>query len=180
MRIIAGEAGGRRLHGPRGMKTRPMMDRAREALFSSLAPLIPGSAVLDLYAGSGSLGLEALSRGAASVVFVEQGKPALEALRENVRMIALGGTVVATDVNRFLEGTEAEFDVVFVDPPYAVGLASVSETLELIVERVPPGGTIVLHRPDGEEPPGLPAGLVNVDGRRYGGTRLWRYERKMP
>lgn len=180
MRIIAGEARGRRLHSPRGMTTRPMMDRAREALFSSLAPLIPDSAVLDLYAGSGSLGLEALSRGAASAVFVEQGKAALDALRRNVAMIGLGGLVVASDVKRFLENSRDQFDLVFVDPPYAVELASVSEILELIAERVPPGGTVVLHRPDGEDPPDEPANLLSVDERRYGGTRLWRYERKMP
>jgi 16S rRNA (guanine966-N2)-methyltransferase len=156
------------------------MDRAREALFSSLGALIPGSRVLDLYAGSGSLGLEALSRGAESAVFVEQGRPALEALRENVRMLDLGGTVVATDVNRFLEGSEDQFDVVFVDPPYALELGSVSEILGLIVDRIPVGGTVVLHRPDGEDPPEEPTGLSRVDDRRYGGTRLWRYERKMP
>jgi len=180
MRIIAGHAGGRHLRSPEGMGTRPMMDRAREALFSSLGALIPGSRVLDLYAGSGSLGLEALSRGAESAVFVEQGRSALEALRENVRMLDLGGTVVATDVTRFLEGSEDQFDVVFVDPPYALELASVSEILGLIVDRIPVGGTVVLHRPDGEDPPEEPSGLSRVDDRRYGGTRLWRYERKMP
>ena len=157
-----------------------MMDRAREALFSSLGALIPGSRVLDLYAGSGSLGLEALSRGAESAVFVEQARSALEALRENIGMIDLGGTVVATDVNRFLEGSEDQFDVVFVDPPYALELTSVSEILGLIVDRIPAGGTVVLHRPDGEDPPEEPSGLSRVDNRRYGGTRLWRYERKMP
>lgn len=157
-----------------------MMDRAREALFSSLGVLIPGSRVLDLYAGSGALGLEALSRGAESAVFVEQGEQALEALRENVSMIDLGGTVVPSDVNRFLAGTESQFDIVFVDPPYALELASVSEILGLIVDRVPVGGTVVLHRPDGEDPPEEPSGLSRVDDRRYGGTRLWRYERKMP
>jgi 16S rRNA (guanine966-N2)-methyltransferase len=162
------------------METRPMMDRAREALFSSLGALIPGSRVLDLYAGSGSLGLEALSRGAEAAVFVEQGRSALEALRENVSMIDLGGTVVATDVNRFLEGTGDQFDVVFIDPPYALELVSVEEILELVVDRIPVGGTVVLHRPDGEDAAEEPTGLVKVDERRYGRTRLWRYERKMP
>ena len=168
------------MRSPKGLGTRPMMDRAREALFSSLGVLIPGSRVLDLYAGSGALGLEALSRGAESAVVVEQGEQALEALRENVSMIDLGGTVVPSDVNRFLAGTESQFDIVFVDPPYALELASVSEILGLIVDRVPVGGTVVLHRPDGEDPPKEPCGLSRVDDRRYGGTRLWRYERKMP
>ncbi len=180
MRIIAGQARGRRLRSPRGMATRPMMDRAREALFSSLGELIRAGRVLDLYAGSGSLGLEALSRGAASAVFVEQGRPALEALRENIGMVGLGGRIVAEDVVRYLKSTGDQFDLVFVDPPYALDLASVSEILTLIAGRIPVGGTVVLHRPDGEAEPDAPAGLSRVDTRRYGGTRLWRYERKMP
>ncbi|MDH5372871.1 MAG: 16S rRNA (guanine(966)-N(2))-methyltransferase RsmD, partial [Acidimicrobiia bacterium] len=120
MRIIAGHAKGRRLRSPHGLATRPMMDRVREALFSSLGARIPGSRVLDLYAGSGSLGLEALSRGAESSVFVEQGRAALDALRENVEMIGLDGVVVAVDVASFLRSTPEQFDVVFVDPPYAL------------------------------------------------------------
>lgn len=180
MRIIAGRARGRRLLSPPGKSTRPMMDRAREALFSSLGTRIPASRVLDLYAGSGSLGLEALSRGAASAVFVEQGPAALKCLRENVDTLALGGSVVATDVGRFLEAADGPFDLVFVDPPYVLELASVHEILKLIVDKVAVGGTVVLHRPDGEQPPKAPPGLVTVDERRYGGTRLWRYERIMP
>ena len=180
MRIIAGHAKGRRLRSPHGLATRPMMDRVREALFSSLGARIPGSRVLDLYAGSGSLGLEALSRGAESSVFVEQGRAALDALRENVEMIGLDGVVVAVDVASFLRSTPEQFDVVFVDPPYALELASVSEILELITKKVSVGGTVVLHRPDGEEPPVEPPGLTCVDERRYGRTRLWRYEREMP
>ena len=180
MRIIAGHAKGRRLQSPRGMGTRPMMDRVREALFSSLGTRVPGSRVLDLYAGSGSLGLEALSRGADSAVFVEQGGPAIEVLRANVQSVGLGGSVITTDVQRFLEGSDGEFDLVFVDPPYALELASVEEILELVVDRISVAGTVVLHRPDGEDEAEEPTGLVKVDERRYGRTRLWRYERKMP
>ncbi len=157
-----------------------MMDRAREALFSSLAPSIPGSRVLDLYAGSGSLGLESLSRGAAEATFVEQGRPALEVLRANVEAVGLGGAVVAGDVRSFLARTSQMFDVVFVDPPYALELASVEEILQLVTVLVSPGGTVVLHRPDGEDEPAAPAGLSKTDDRRYGGTRLRRYERNMP
>lgn len=159
------------------MTTRPMMDRAREALFSSLGSAVVNSRVLDLYAGSGSLGLEALSRGARSAVFVEQGRSALAALRENVETLDLGGSVVAMDVTRYLESTREEFDLVFIDPPYAIELASVSEILELVVNKVESRGTVIVHRPDGEDAPEIPMGLVQVDDRRYGGTRLWRYER---
>lgn len=179
MRIIAGLAKGRRIRGPAGRDTRPMMDRAREALFSSLGPLIPGSRVLDLYAGSGALGLESLSRGAAAATFVENGRLALEALRANVEAVGLGGEVVARDVGTFLEQSPEAFDVVFVDPPYALELASVEEILKLVAAAVSPGGTVVLHRPDGEDQPAAPEGLKKIDDRRYGGTRLWRYERNM-
>ena len=180
MRIIAGQAGGRRLRSPKGMATRPMMDRAREALFSSLGPLLPGAAVLDLYAGSGSLGLEALSRGAESAVFIEQGRRALEALRDNVDSVGLGGSVVVSDVAAYLERCNQQFDLVFVDPPYALELASVGEILKLIADNVRVGGTVVLHRPAGEDTPPETPGLTRTDGRRYGGTRLWRYERTTP
>ena len=162
------------------MATRPMMDRAREALFSSLGPLVPEAVVLDLYAGSGSLGLEALSRGADSVQFIESGRQALEALRENVDAVGLGGAVVVSDVTAYLERCSEQFDLVFVDPPYALELASVGEILKLIAGNVRVGGTVVLHRPADEDAPPATPGLTQVDGRQYGGTRLWRYERTTP
>ena len=88
--------------------------------------------------------------------------------------------VVAGDVAEFLRTTGDDYDVVFVDPPYALELASVSEILKLVADRIPVGGTVVLHRPDGEQRPEEPRGLTEVDDRRYGGTRLRRYERKKP
>ena len=91
MRVIAGVAKGRRLRAPAGLATRPMTDRAREAVFSAIAASIPGARVLDLYAGTGSLGLEALSRGAASATFVERDRSAVTALQVNVGMVGLGG-----------------------------------------------------------------------------------------
>ncbi len=94
--------------------------------------------------------------------------------------MGLGGEVVARDVGTFLEQSPEMFDVVFVDPPYALELASVEEIMELVAAAVSPGGTVVLHRPDGEAEPMAPEGLKKIDDRRYGGTRLWRYERNMP
>ncbi len=87
--------------------------------------------------------------------------------------------MVARDVGTFLQQSPEAFDVVFVDPPYALELASVEEILKLVAAAVSPGGTVVLHRPDGEDEPAAPESLKKMDDRRYGGTRLWRYERNM-
>src|SRR6266487_686395 len=134
-RVIGGEAGGRRLAVPRGTSTRPTSDRAREGLFASvLSELgsLAGKRVLDLYAGSGAVGLEALSRGAGHVLLVEHGARATRVIRENIEAIGLPGAVLAADrVERVLargpapaggqDGTEGgRYDVVFADPPYAL------------------------------------------------------------
>jgi len=128
-----------------------MTDRMREAIFSALAFKLPGADVLDLYAGTGSLGLEALSRGSSSAVFVERDRQALRVLRTNVEAVGLGGMVVASDVDRFLI-TRAErkargnpsslplFDLVFVDPPYRYTPVSVENTLRVVVSQVHLGG----------------------------------------
>jgi 16S rRNA (guanine966-N2)-methyltransferase len=173
MRIIAGAAGGRRLRSLGGT-TRPMMDRAREGLFSSLGDAVAGSRVLDLYAGTGSLGLEALSRGASSAVFVERDRRALAVLRANVDAVGLGGEVVAGDVGSFLERPGPPFDLAFVDPPYALSLASVESVLEALPPHLAEGAVIVLHRRAGEDGPAPPGGVVVVDRRRYGDTEITR------
>jgi 16S rRNA (guanine(966)-N(2))-methyltransferase RsmD len=173
MRIIAGLAKGRRLVSPQGLATRPMTDRAREGLFSSLGPLLVDAAVMDLFAGSGSLGLEALSRGAAEAVFVERERKALGALRRNIAAVGLGGRVVAGDVYGFLSSFAGSVDLVFVDPPYDLALPSVAEVLTRIVESLESGGTVVVHRRRGEEPPAAP-GLMLIDRRTYGDAELFR------
>jgi len=173
MRVIAGFAKGRRLLAPRGEGTRPMMDRAREGLFSSLGEKVAGTRVLDLYAGSGSLGLEALSRGAAEAVFVERSRAALAALRANLAAVGLGGQVVAADVGAYLQRATGPFDLVFVDPPYALPLASVESILGGLAGLLAAGGTVVLHRRAGEGLGPLP-GLAVIDRRRYGDTEITR------
>jgi len=177
MRIIAGIAKGRRLIGPEGVGTRPMTDRAREALFSSLGDTVVQAGVLDLFAGSGSIGLEALSRGAASAVFVERGRAALRALRRNVDHVGLGGEVIATDVERYLEGSDAAIDLAFVDPPYALSLASVQSVLRKLIPRLNTGAEVVVHRRAGTENPAVD-GLELIDRRRYGDTVLWRFRKE--
>ena len=177
MRVIAGTAKGRRLQGPPGKDTRPMMDRAKEALFSSLGSVVEGAAVLDLYAGSGSLGIEALSRGAASATFVEMGRPALRALRTNLEVVGLGGEVVASDVTSYLARTGDRFDLVFVDPPYRLSLALLEQVLAAAAGVLGNGGVMVVHRRAGEARPKGPDGITLRDDRRYGDTRLWIYQR---
>jgi 16S rRNA (guanine966-N2)-methyltransferase len=126
MRIVAGEWGGRRIQAPPGRGTRPTTDRVREAWMSTVAPHLPGARVLDLFAGSGALGLEALSRGAASATFVEQDAKALAALRANADALGAGeaAAVVKGDAIKYARGLAAgAFDVAFADPPYAKGFA---------------------------------------------------------
>lgn len=125
-RIIAGEWGGRTIQVPRGGSVRPTTDRMREAWMSALAPAIPGARVLDLFAGSGALGLECLSRGASEAVFVEQARGSLRVLRTNLSTLGAQSRarVVAVDVHRYLAGPETprnRFDVALADPPYEQG-----------------------------------------------------------
>lgn len=122
MRIVAGIAGGRRLQVPAGRKLRPTSERVREAVFSSLTSqgAVAGARVLDLFAGTGALGLEALSRGAREATFVEADPAAVAAIRANLAATGLaGGTVVVADALRFLADPGGDFDLAFVDPPYA-------------------------------------------------------------
>lgn len=175
MRIIAGLAKGRRLKAPDTPATRPMTDRAREAVFSMLGPKVGGAAVLDLYAGSGSLGLEALSRGAVSAVFVENGSRALEALRSNLDGVGLGGVVVPIQTASYLAGASAGFDLVFLDPPWDLTAAEVASDLGRLDRCLNHGGTVVISRRKGDEVPTTPAGWQVAVDRRYGDTRILCY-----
>jgi len=179
VRIVAGQAKGRSLRGPKGSATRPMTDRAKEGLFSAIAAHVPGAEVLDLFAGSGSLGLEALSRGSGSAVFVERNRAALEALRANVEAVGLGGRIIAADVDDVLHGRHgtslgATFDLVFVDPPYPNSLASVEAKLSALVPHLAEGALVVVHRRAGERRPEVEM-LAPAGERTYGTATLWRY-----
>jgi 16S rRNA (guanine966-N2)-methyltransferase len=154
------------------------MDRVKEALFSSLGNRVLEARVLDLYAGSGALGIESLSRGARSVTFVELGRGALAALRSNLAALGFDGNVVATDVASFLGGAAGSYDLVFVDPPYRLSLALVDEVLAGTAALLADGGVMVVHRQAGEEAPDAPAGTRQIRARRYGRTQLWIYERE--
>jgi 16S rRNA (guanine966-N2)-methyltransferase len=177
-RIVAGTAGGRRLTvPPKG--TRPTSERVREALFSSLESMfdLDGARVLDLYAGSGALGFEALSRGAAEVALVESDRRAVAVLRGNAAALGLAGaTVLPGAVEAVLAGPAgAGYDVVLADPPYSVTNERLAEVLRAVVEGgwLAPGGLLVLERGKRDGEPDWPAGLRRTRSRSYGDTTLW-------
>ena len=167
MRIVAGEWRGRRLVAPPGRTTRPTSDRVREAVFNILGPL-DGERVLDLYAGSGALGLEALSRGAGEATLVERDRAALTALRANVEALGADASVIAGDVAAFLDsaaGAGGHYDLVFLDPPYRSGVGR-----ELSLEPVLAPGARVIVESDRRSPHDLD--IPVIDERRYGDTLI--------
>lgn len=178
MRIVAGIAKGRKLVAP-SEGTRPMTGRAKESIFSILSEHIPGASVLDLYAGSGSLGLEALSRGAASAEFVEVARRAVRALEGNIEGVGLGGDVFASTVERYLESEHGPFDLVFVDPPYAEDDPSVGEVLARLEAVLAPEGIVVVHR-QARSTLMVPEFLRSRDERRYGDAVVTMLERSEP
>jgi 16S rRNA (guanine966-N2)-methyltransferase len=176
MRIIAGTAKGRRLDSP-GEATRPLTGKAREALFSILGEAVRGADVLDLYAGSGSLGLEALSRGAASAVFVEHDRKTLDALERNIVAVDLGGRIEPVGVEVFVDGAIGTFDLVFVDPPYATDDEVVDDVLSRVEGHTRDGGSVIVHRRVGGGEP-RSDNLRLIDRRRYGDDELWLFAKE--
>jgi len=181
-RIISGLAGGRRLHTPPGSATRPTSDRVREALFSRLEHLdvLHRAKVLDLYAGSGALGLEAASRGAISVVLVESGWAAVAVMRQNIADLGLPGVSVRADtVERALlagpGSDDARCDLVLADPPYDVTEEALGDVLTLLVthEWLSEEAFVVVERSARSPEPRWPQGLEGAGERRYGDTKMW-------
>ncbi|MFC4139198.1 MULTISPECIES: 16S rRNA (guanine(966)-N(2))-methyltransferase RsmD [unclassified Microbacterium] len=188
-RIIAGAARGLRLDVP-SAGTRPTSDRVRESLFGALESMgvIDGAHVLDLYAGSGALGLEAWSRGAASVDLVEKSHPAAGIVRRNVATVskALGARVADARVHEsavhgFLQRTSGVFDLVFTDPPYDLDDAAMTADLAALAPRLSPDAIVVIERAKRSTPPELDAaGLTLVREKTYGDTRVWWAEPAQP
>jgi 16S rRNA (guanine(966)-N(2))-methyltransferase RsmD len=177
VRVIAGTARGIRLAAPRDRATRPISDRVKETLFGILGERVPGARVLDLYAGSGAIGIEALSRGAAHCTFVERGREALAVLRENLDRVRLAdlAMVRADDVERFLaSGGAAGMDLVILDPPYAE--RAILPPLQRLAEDVPTPATVVVKTFWRTEIPPV-AGLAVRRQRRFGETSLTFLER---
>jgi len=176
---VAGAAGGRRLAVPPGRNTRPTSDRTREALFSALAALtdLDGARVLDLYAGSGAVGLEALSRGAAHALLVEADPRAARVLRDNASTLSLAGAQVRADrVERLAEDTpDAPYDVVFADPPYALAADELAAVLSNLAEHgwFARDAVVVVERASRDPEWLWPKPLVRLRTRRYGEGTLW-------
>ncbi|MCA9515344.1 MAG: 16S rRNA (guanine(966)-N(2))-methyltransferase RsmD [Myxococcales bacterium] len=176
MRIVAGRFGGRRLHVPAGRDTRPTGERVREALFSILGDAVAGARVADLYAGTGALGLEALSRGAAQVDLYESGRPALAVIARNVGELGCDGevAVVRVPLPRGL-GAGPAYGVVLCDPPWGKQLGEAAIDRLLAVGRLAPGGLVVLEEAQGKLPAAAwweARGLLVDDERRYGDTAI--------
>jgi 16S rRNA (guanine966-N2)-methyltransferase len=172
MRVIAGTAGGIRLTAPRDRSTRPITDRVKETLFAILGDRVPDARVLDLYAGSGAIGIEALSRGAASADFVERGRPPLETLRANLAATRLADAarVHAIDVERFLgERPGVRWDLAFLDPPYE--LRAIVAPLRALLPHLAPGAMVVVKHFWRTEVPTVD-GLLAIRQRRFGETML--------
>ena len=180
-RIISGSAGGRRLRTPPGSATRPTSDRVREALFSRLEHrgLLEDTRVLDLYAGSGALGLEAASRGAAEVVLVESQRGAAAAIHANIAAVAHPAVRLVVDtVERTLGSGPpggTTFDLVLLDPPYDLAEEALATVLTALVERgwLGPEAFVVVERSTRSPQPRWPAGLELSGEKRYGETAMW-------
>lgn len=164
MRVVAGVARGRRLQAPVGQSTRPTSDRVREATFNALGSLgaVDDAEVVDLFAGSGALGIEALSRGAASATFVDDDPKAVAAVRANLAATGLDGTVVRDDVGRWLARNPRRFDLALLDPPYALGDDAWAAILGAL------DAEVAVLESDREVP--LPEPWTVLRSKRYGGT----------
>ena len=172
MRIVAGRWGGRRLTTPRGAAVRPTADRVREALFSILGGAVEGARVLDLFAGSGALGLEALSRGAAEATFVDSAAASVAAVRANLEAVGGEAEVRRADALRFLRAAAGEtrhYDLVLLDPPYRLAERLGRELSEALPGVLAPAA-LVVSESDRRAP--LPLDLPLRDERRYGDTLI--------
>jgi 16S rRNA (guanine966-N2)-methyltransferase len=175
LRVIAGSLGGRRLVAPRGLATRPTSDRVREGLFSMLGDL-SDARVLDLFAGTGALGIESISRGARHATFVENARPALESLRENLTTLGLGDRtrVIAKEVERAAPSLAGPFDLVFADPPYAMR-ATIAPLVAALAAAFAPDARFVFEHASRDTPPTLPSFEVRPP-RIYGDTAISVYQ----
>ena len=179
MRVITGKARGVNLKTPEGLQTRPTTDRVKEALFSIIQFDVPTARVLDLFGGTGQLGLEALSRGAKSAVFVDSGDKACALIRENLKRCKMENeaTVIRADYLEYLKRCRQQFDIVFLDPPYAEvflenALKSITE-----IDILESGGIIVAERPVGKELPWDFPGYTRSRDYKYGKTLITLYRK---
>jgi 16S rRNA (guanine966-N2)-methyltransferase len=180
MRIIAGRAKGRTLKVPASI-TRPTMDRVRAAIFSMLGERVPGARILDLFAGTGAIGIEALSRGAAAAVFVDRDKKSVEVIRQNLALLQFSGDIRQIDAISYLQRQQERFDLIFADPPYSSTAErdALSELMLLpeLLNAMTEEGLLILEC---EKKQTLPErlGLEKIIDRTYGVTRIVILRRK--
>lgn len=175
MRVISGSARGRKLEAPAGMNTRPTTDMVKEAVFSSIQFSVPGAKVLDLFAGSGRMGIECLSRGAVSGVFVDADLKAINVIKQNLKNCSLfeKSRVVNMQALSYITSCKDEFDIIFLDPPYNKGI------LDEIIEKVYPitsqGGIIIAESETGWELCKDIPGLTEVKKYKYGKIQVTKF-----
>ena len=179
MRVITGKARGVQLKTPDGLETRPTADRVKEALFSIIQFEVPGTAVLDLFGGTGQLGIEALSRGARSAVFVDAGESPCKLIRENLRRTGMEtqGKVVRSDYLLYLKTAREKFDIILLDPPYAEVFLENALNCITEIDILQSGGIIVAERPLGKELPWEFEGYSRSRDYKYGNTLLTVYRK---
>jgi len=179
MRVISGIARGRKLREPQGAKIRPTSDKVKESVFNIIQFDIEGRRVLDLFAGSGQIGIEALSRGAKSVVFVDLAADAIKLIRENLKICGLSemASVYARDAIRFLEGDE-KFDLIFIDPPYESKLADIAISKIVEFDKLNINGIIISEANVDFTTPAVAAPYALQKEYKYGGVKISKYTRE--
>ena len=179
MRVITGIAGGRKLKSPEGEAVRPTTDQVKQAIFNILQFDLEGRRVLDLFGGTGQLGIEALSRGAREAVFTDSSRTSVQLIRENLKRCGLEGKVLQTDALSYL-ARGGKFDVIFIDPPYDSGLyQAVLERINA-VDNLTEGGIIVCEARAGTELPELAPPYRKLRERRYGTVKICLYGKNGP
>ncbi len=179
MRVITGTARGVQLKTPEGMVTRPTTDRVKEAMFSIIHFELPGADVLDLFGGTGQLGIEAISRGARSAVFVDAGEPACRLIKENLKRAKMEqqGKVVRSDYLDYLRRCREKFDIILLDPPYAEVFLENALNCITEIDILRQNGIIVAERPVGKELPWEFSGFERSKDYKYGKTLLTIYRK---
>ena len=180
MRVVSGKARGVSLKTPDGMRTRPTGDRVKEAMFSIIQFDIPGASVLDLFGGTGQLGIEALSRGARRAVFVDQDRAACALIRENVHRTKMDADVqvVQSDYMAYLNATKEKFNIILLDPPYAEVFLENSLKIITEIDILQSGGIIVCERPLDKDLPSDFPGFSRSRDYKYGKTLLTVYRKE--
>ena len=177
MRVITGSARGMTLRTLEGETTRPTSEKVKEAIFSSIQFEIEGAHILDLFAGSGQMGIEALSRGAADAVFVDSDKGAVGIIKENIKKVRFEdrSQIVQSDAFSFLNMNIRKFDIVFLDPPYAAGI--LTKALGGVEDFTESGGTVICEHPSGAEMPDESGALKKYRSYKYGKTSITVYRK---